>query len=40
MGVPTQSTFDLAEWDAFVAADAVVSYADGQKIAARVTELK
>jgi hypothetical protein len=41
MSVPSQSKFDLAGWDAFVASpDAVVIDADGQKVAVRLVELK
>jgi hypothetical protein len=38
MGVPTQAAFDLADWDAFIAARAIVIDADGHKLALRQVE--
>ena len=35
MGVPTQEAFDLTDWDAFIAAGALVVDADGHKLALR-----
>ncbi len=38
MGVPTQAAFDLADWDAFIAARALLIDADGHKLALRQVE--
>jgi hypothetical protein len=39
MSVPTQTTFDLEGWQAFVAAGATVVDGDGHKLAIRLVEL-
>jgi chemotaxis protein CheY-P-specific phosphatase CheC len=36
MGVPTQAPFDLADWDAFIGARALLVDADGHKLALRL----
>jgi len=36
MGVPTQAAFDLADWDAFIGARALLVDADGHKLALRL----
>jgi hypothetical protein len=38
MGVPTQKTFDLTGWDAFVHSGALVVEADGSKLAIKITQ--
>jgi len=40
MSVPVQSAFDLADWDAFVAANATILDAEGHKLALRLVEIK
>jgi hypothetical protein len=38
MGVPTQTAFDLTDWDTFIAARALLVDADGHKLALRQVE--